>query len=73
MMNLAACNGLRRMGSFPRATDLEGQGLFDGPITTEDDRKKIPQGVGERLWAMLASGQIPLELNSCREVFCLVK
>ena len=48
-------DGLR----FLRATDLDGQVLFEGAITTVEDRKKIPQGVGERLRAMQQTGQIP--------------
>jgi hypothetical protein len=45
---------------FLRATDLQGRVVFDGPITTEEDRQKLPKEVGERLWAMQQSGQIPL-------------
>ena len=48
-------DGLR----FLRATDLEGRVLFEGAITTEEDRKKMPDGVGQRLRAMQQSGQIP--------------
>ena len=44
---------------FLRATDLQGRVVFDGPITTEEDRQKLPKEVGERLWAMQQSGQIP--------------
>ena len=44
---------------FLRATDLEGRVLFEGAITTEEDRKKMPDGVGQRLRAMQQSGQIP--------------
>ena len=46
---------------FLRATDLQGRVVFDGPITTEEDRQKLPKEVGERLWAMQQSGQIPLD------------
>ena len=45
---------------FLRATDLQGRVVFDGPITTEEDRQKLPKEVGERLWAIQQSGQIPL-------------
>ena len=48
-------DGLR----FLRVTDLEGQVLFEGAITTEKDRTKIPDGVAERLRLMQESGQIP--------------
>ncbi|MEL0099333.1 MAG: PDZ domain-containing protein [Opitutae bacterium] len=48
-------DGLR----FLRATDLDGRVLFEGAITTEEDREKMPEGVGERLRAMQISGQIP--------------
>jgi len=48
-------DGLR----FLRVTDLEGQVLFEGAITTEKDRTKIPDGVAERLRVMQESGQIP--------------
>jgi hypothetical protein len=48
-------DGLR----FLRATNLEGGVLFEGAITTEEDRKKMPDGVGQRLRAMQQSGQIP--------------
>jgi hypothetical protein len=50
-------DGLR----FLRATDLDGQVLFEGAITTEEDRKKLPDGVGQRLWAMQQAGQIPID------------
>ena len=45
---------------FLRATDLQGRVVFDGPITTEEDRQKLPKAVGEHLRAMQQSGQIPL-------------
>ena len=48
-------DGLR----FLRATSLNGRVLFEGAITTEEDRKKLPEGVGERLRAMQEAGQIP--------------
>ena len=48
-------DGLR----FLRATDLEGRVFFEGAITTEEDRRKMPDGVGQRLRAMQQSGQIP--------------
>jgi hypothetical protein len=48
-------DGLR----FLRVTDLEGGVLFEGAITTEEDLKKMPDGVGQRLRAMQQSGQIP--------------
>jgi hypothetical protein len=48
-------DGLR----FLRATDLEGSVLFEGAITSEEDRRKMPDGVGQRLRAMQQSGQIP--------------
>jgi hypothetical protein len=48
-------DGLR----FLRATDLDGRVLFEGAITTEDERKKMPDGVGQRLRVMQQSGQIP--------------
>ena len=41
-------DGLR----FLRATDLQGHALFEGAITTDEDREKIPDGVAERLQAM---------------------
>jgi hypothetical protein len=50
-------DGLR----FLRATDLEGRVLFEGAITTEEDRKKLPDGVGQRLRAMQQAGQIPID------------
>jgi hypothetical protein len=48
-------DGLR----FLRATDLEGRVLFEGAITTEEERRKMPDGVGQRLRAMQQTGQIP--------------
>jgi hypothetical protein len=48
-------DGLR----FLRATNLEGRVLFEGAITSEEDRRKMPDGVGQRLRAMQQSGQIP--------------
>ena len=48
-------DGLR----FLRATDLEGHVLFEGAITTEEERRKMPDGVGQRLRAMQQTGQIP--------------
>ncbi len=50
-------DGLR----FLRATDLNGKVLFEGAITTEEDRKKLPDGVGQRLQAMQKAGQIPID------------
>ena len=50
-------DGLR----FLRATDLEGHVLFEGAITTDEDREKIPDGVAERLQAMQEKGQIPVD------------
>ena len=50
-------DGLR----FLRATDLDGQVLFEGAITTNEDRKKMPEGVGQRLRAMQQAGQIPID------------
>ena len=50
-------DGLR----FLRATDLNGKVLFEGAITTEEDREKLPDGVGQRLRAMQQAGQIPIE------------
>jgi len=50
-------DGLR----FLRATDLDGQVLFEGAITTEEDRKKLPDEVGQRLRAMQQAGQIPID------------
>jgi len=48
-------DGLR----FLRATDLDEKVLFEGPISTEEDLKNLPEGVGERLRAAQESGQIP--------------
>jgi len=48
-------DGLR----FLRATDLDGRVLFEGAITTEEERRKMPDGVGQRLRAMQQTGQIP--------------
>ncbi len=48
-------DGLR----FLRVTDLQGRVVYEGPITSEEDRRKLPDGVGERLRAMQESGQIP--------------
>jgi hypothetical protein len=50
-------DGLR----FLRATDLDGEVLFEGAITTEEDRKKLPDGVGQRLRTMQQAGQIPID------------
>ena len=50
-------DGLR----FLRATDLDGKVLFEGAITTEEDREKLPDGVGQRLRAMQQAGQIPID------------
>ena len=44
---------------FLRATDLEGRVLFEGAITTEADRKKIPAPVLKRLQYLESKGQIP--------------
>jgi hypothetical protein len=49
-------DGLR----FLRATDLDGKVLFEGAITTEEDREKLPDGVGQRLRGMQQAGQIPI-------------
>lgn len=48
-------DGLR----FLRATDLAGRVLFEGSISSEEDREKLPLGVRERLQIMQNSGQIP--------------
>lgn len=48
-------DGLR----FLRATDLAGRVLFEGSISSEEDREKLPQGVRDRLQIMQNSGQIP--------------
>ena len=48
-------DGLR----FLRATDLKGRVLFEGAITTEEDREKMSDVVGERLRARQETGQIP--------------
>ncbi|MDG1355602.1 MAG: PDZ domain-containing protein [Opitutales bacterium] len=44
---------------FLRATDLAGQVLFEGSISSDEDREKLPPRVRERLQAMQMSGQIP--------------
>ena len=44
---------------FLRATDLQGRVVFEGPITSEEDRKTLPLGVALRLQALQESGQIP--------------
>jgi len=48
-------DGLR----FLRATDLAGRVLFEGSISSDEDRQKLPPRVRERLQAMQKSGQIP--------------
>ena len=48
-------DGLR----FLRATDLQGKVVFEGPISSKEDLKKLSLRVGERLQAMQESGQIP--------------
>ena len=48
-------DGLR----FLRATDLAGQVLFEGSISSDEDWQKLPPRVRERLQAMQRSGQIP--------------
>ena len=48
-------DGLR----FLRATDLEGQVLFEGSISSDEDRQMLPPRVRDRLQAMQKSGQIP--------------
>jgi len=44
---------------FLRATDLQGRVVFEGPITSAEDRKILPSGVASRLQALQKSGQIP--------------
>ena len=44
---------------FLRATDLQGRVVFEGPITSAEDRKIIPSGVASRLQALQKRGQIP--------------
>ena len=48
-------DGLR----FLRASDLAGRVLFEGSISSDEDREKLPPRVRERLQAMQKSGQIP--------------
>ena len=48
-------DGLR----FLRAADLEGNILFEGPITTPEDRSKIPPSALERLQKAETKGQLP--------------
>ena len=61
-------DGLR----FLRATDLDGQVLFEGAITTEEDRKKMPDGVGQRLRAMQQAGQIPQSIRCSPRLACCI-
>ena len=44
---------------FLRATDLQGRVVFEGPITSAEDRKTLPLGVASRLQALQDSGQLP--------------
>ena len=44
---------------FLRATDLQGRVVFEGPITSAEDRKILPSGVAPRLQALQESGQLP--------------
>ena len=44
---------------FLRATDLQGKVIFEGPITSVEDLKNLPDRVGSRLRALQDSGQIP--------------
>ena len=48
-------DGLR----FLRATDLEGGVLFEGAITSQEDRKNMPDSVKMRLQTLQKTGQIP--------------
>lgn len=48
-------DGLR----FLRVTDLQGVVVFDGPISTEEDLKKLPEPIALRLRALQESGQVP--------------
>ena len=48
-------DGLR----FLRATDLRGKVLFEGPIGSEEDRKKISPSVLKRLEDSERNGQLP--------------
>ena len=48
-------DGLR----FLRATDLQGKVVFEGPISSKEDLKKLPVRVGKRLQAMQENVQIP--------------
>jgi hypothetical protein len=48
-------DGLR----FLRAADFEGNILFEGPISTPQDRSKIPSSVLERLQNAETKGQLP--------------
>ena len=44
---------------FLRATDFEGNIVYEGPITTPEERSKLPTSVLERLQIVEKSGQIP--------------
>ena len=44
---------------FLRATDLEGKVVFEGPISTPEDRQNMPEQVEIRLRALQELGQIP--------------
>jgi len=48
-------DGLR----FLRATDLDGRVLFEGSISSDEDRQMLPPRVRDRLQAMQKSGHIP--------------
>ena len=45
---------------FLRATDPQGRVLYEGPISTVEDRKNLPRDVKRRLQAMQDAGQIPI-------------
>jgi len=50
-------DGLR----FLRATDLDGRVVYEGSITTQDDRNKLPTSVMQRLRTMEETGQFPVQ------------
>lgn len=48
-------DGLR----FLRATDLDDRVVYEGPISTQDDRNKLPTSVRQRLRTLEETGQFP--------------
>ena len=59
-MKRAVYNGLKKMVfAFSGQLILKAGYFFEGAITTEEDREKMSDVVGERLRAMQETGQIP--------------